>query len=100
MTMTSIQTTREVLANPATDPSGVLPLCAEGVRAFHTALPGYRPTPLVDAPTLAAQLGVASVRVKDESDRLGMPSFKILGASWATYRALCAHLGADPATVG
>ena len=31
--------------------------------------------------------------VKDESERLGLPSFKILGASWAVYRALVDHLG-------
>lgn len=63
---------------------------------FHRSLPGYAPTPLVDAPAAAAELGVARVLVKDESARLGMPSFKILGASWATYRALCARVGADP----
>lgn len=28
--------------------------------------------------------------------RLGLPSFKILGASWATYRALTERLGDDP----
>jgi diaminopropionate ammonia-lyase len=26
--------------------------------------------------------------VKDESNRLGLPAFKILGASWAVYKAL------------
>lgn len=26
--------------------------------------------------------------VKDESNRLGLPAFKILGASWATFRAI------------
>ena len=39
-------------------------------------------------PGLAVKLGVAEVLVKDESSRLGLPSYKILGASWATYRAL------------
>jgi diaminopropionate ammonia-lyase len=34
--------------------------------------------------------------VKAESRRLGLPSFKILGASWATYRALVDHLGYEP----
>lgn len=29
--------------------------------------------------------------MKDESHRLGLPAFKILGASWATYRALEEH---------
>jgi diaminopropionate ammonia-lyase len=62
---------------------------------FHRSLPGYAPSPLVDAQALAHRLGVASVHVKDESSRLGMPSFKILGASWATYRALVERLGLD-----
>lgn len=60
---------------------------------FHRRLPGYRPTPLVNAPGLASRLGVARVLVKDESDRLGLPSFKMLGASWATYCALMRRLG-------
>jgi diaminopropionate ammonia-lyase len=63
---------------------------------FHRRLPGYAPTPLVDAPGLASALGVGRVWVKDESRRLGLPAFKILGASWAVYRALCARLGAEP----
>jgi diaminopropionate ammonia-lyase len=62
-------------------------------RAFHTRLPAYAPTPLVAAPDLAAALGVAEVVVKDESRRLGLPAFKMLGASWATFRALEARAG-------
>lgn len=57
---------------------------------FHRSLPGYRPTPLAEAPSLAAEFGVGRVFVKDESTRLGMPAFKILGASWAIERALAA----------
>src|SRR6478609_5437710 len=56
---------------------------------FHQRLPEYAPTPLVDAKSLARQLGVGKLWVKDESSRIGLPSFKILGASWATYKALC-----------
>jgi len=63
-------------------------------RAFHRRLPGYAPTPLVDAPRVAAALGVRRALVKDESRRLGMPAYKILGASWATYRALEERVGA------
>jgi len=55
---------------------------------FHRRLPGYEPTPLLDAPELARSLGIGQVLVKDESSRLGLPAFKILGASWAIYRAL------------
>jgi diaminopropionate ammonia-lyase len=60
---------------------------------FHRRLPGYEETPLVDAPEIAAALGVGKVFVKDESNRLGLPAFKVLGASWAVYRALEEHLG-------
>jgi diaminopropionate ammonia-lyase len=77
-----------LLRNPLTGPLGAPPP-PDGPLAFHRTLPGYAPTPLVDAPAAAAALGVGRVLVKDESSRLGLPSFKVLGASWATYRALC-----------
>jgi diaminopropionate ammonia-lyase len=60
---------------------------------FHRRLPGYRETRLVDAPRLAGMFGVAKVFVKDETSRFGLPSFKVLGASWATYVALRERLG-------
>ena len=72
-------------------PHGELP--APG---FHRSLPGFAPTPVRSAPSAAARLGVAQVLVKDESSRMGLPSFKILGASWATYRAVLAKLGREP----
>ena len=64
--------------------------------AFHRRLPGYLPTPLIRAPALAARLGVREVVVKDESSRLGLPSYKFLGASWASYLAVLAALKIDP----
>jgi diaminopropionate ammonia-lyase len=67
------------------DPAGRAPL------DFHRRLPEYAATPLVDAPGLAGALGVGKAWVKDESWRLGLPAFKILGASWAVYRALEQH---------
>jgi diaminopropionate ammonia-lyase len=66
-----------------------------GPLAFHRSLPGYAPTPLVEAPAAARALNVERVLVKDESSRLGLPSFKVLGASWAAYRAVCERLGGD-----
>lgn len=63
---------------------------------FHERLPGYAPTPLVAASNLAERLGLGKVWVKDESNRLGLPAFKILGASWATYRAAIERLGREP----
>jgi diaminopropionate ammonia-lyase len=64
-------------------------------REFHRSMPGYRPTPLTEIPELAAELGVAAVLIKDESDRLGLPAFKILGASWAVNCALSERSGFD-----
>jgi diaminopropionate ammonia-lyase len=63
-----------------------VPAPVEDARAFHAALPGYAPTPLRDLPP--DEFGVARLAVKDESDRLGLPAFKVLGASWAIERAL------------
>ncbi len=60
---------------------------------FHKRLPGYEPTPLIEAPLLARELGVGNIWIKDESQRFDMPSFKILGTSWAVYRALVSLLG-------
>src|SRR5262249_61079153 len=63
--------------------------------AFHRLLPGYAPTPLIEAPQLAAALGIGQVWVKAESQRLGLPAFKILGASWAVARVLDSQFGVD-----
>ena len=62
-------------------------------RAFHESLEGYAPTRLVHLPSLAAELGVGHVVVKEENDRLGLPAFKFLGASHAVSRALAESPG-------
>lgn len=90
-----------VTANPLrgpirTDTSGAPRSPGTAVRDFHRRLPGYQPTPLHDVGDLADQLGVRRVLVKAESRRLGLPSFKVLGASWATYQALVDRLGGEP----
>jgi diaminopropionate ammonia-lyase len=74
------------LVNTAVDP-GRVPAPATEARAFHEAMTGYRPTPVHDLP-VAADLGLAGVGLKDESDRFGLPAFKVLGASWAVEQAL------------
>ena len=60
---------------------------------FHRRLPGYSPTALRRAPEIAQLLGVGEVLLKDESSRLGLPAFKILGASWAVFRVLEKRVG-------
>lgn len=64
---------------------------------FHRSLPGYAVTPLLDLPALAKELGVGRVTVKDESSRLGLPAFKMLGASWAIHRCLAERCQKPPA---
>ena len=48
---------------------------------------------MLDAPEIARTLRVGQVLLKNESSRLGLPAFKILGASWAVYRVLEQRLG-------
>jgi len=55
---------------------------------FHRTLPGYAPTPVQALPQLARELQVGELWVKDESRRLGLPSFKLLGGAWAVHRLL------------
>ncbi len=70
-----------------------------GARDFHRGLPGFAATPLTELPGLAAELAVGRVFVKDESSRLGLPAFKVLGASWAVHRALASRTGAAESPV-
>ncbi|KAG8624201.1 hypothetical protein KVT40_009177 [Elsinoe batatas] len=65
----------------------------EAIRNLQAQLPFASQTPLIPLPDLAKKYKQAYVFVKDESNRFGLPSFKILGASWAIYRALCQRLG-------
>jgi diaminopropionate ammonia-lyase len=86
----------EVFLNPAARTGAATAPPSRAPLGLHRRLPGYAVTPLQDAPALARANGVARVWVKDESSRLGLPAFKLLGASWAAYRALAALLGRDP----
>jgi diaminopropionate ammonia-lyase len=62
--------------------------------AQRGVLPLEPPTPLVPVPELAAEPGVSRLLVKDESSRLGLPAFKVLGASWACRQVLQGRPGA------
>ena len=70
--------------NPAYQ-TGAVVAPSDAALEFHRGLAGYAPTPL-------RELG-DGVWLKDESDRLGLPAFKVLGASWALERALRADPG-------
>ncbi len=54
----------------------------------HRRLPGYAPTPLHRLTAAANQTGIGELLIKDESHRLTLPAFKVLGASWAVVRWL------------
>lgn len=60
------------------DPSGVL--------ALLDRCPVADATPLLDLPDLAAALDVGRCRLKDERDRMGLGSFKALGAAHVIAR--------------
>jgi acetylornithine deacetylase/succinyl-diaminopimelate desuccinylase-like protein len=60
-------------------PPRPVPAPSDEALSFHRSLPGYAPTPVHRLPAVA---------LKDESDRLGLPAFKVLGASWAVERTL------------
>jgi len=81
----------EIIANPHRGRGlpAVEPLpCADasGVAALLAQCPAHAPTPMRDLTSLAARLGVARVHVKDERDRMGLGSFKALGAAHAIAR--------------
>jgi len=87
--------------------AGALPAALRGTAGhrpaieLHRRLPGYQPTALVDLPSAATRLGVGRILIKHEADRFGLPAFKVLGASWATWRIVCQRLGRsdDPSDV-
>ncbi|KAI7542498.1 tryptophan synthase beta subunit-like PLP-dependent enzyme [Hortaea werneckii] len=68
------------------------------ITTFHQQLPDYAETKLHALPSLAQELGLSHVFLKDESTRFGLPSFKIAGASWAVHRAICQRIGLPPST--
>jgi len=56
------------------------------VRALLAACPMHAETPLRVVPELAHRAGVAAVSIKDERPRMGLGSFKALGAAYAIAR--------------
>lgn len=59
---------------------------ASGVQRLLALCPAHKETPLLDRPDLARLCGVAEVHLKDERDRMGLGSFKALGAVHAIAR--------------
>ena len=59
----------------------------KGICDFHHTL-GNKTTPLIQLPHLAKSLGIKNILVKDESSRLGLNSFKPLGASYSMHKEI------------
>ena len=56
--------------------------------SFHSSLPNYKPTPVIELPALAKKHKVGKIYLKDESSRFGLKAFKALGASYAINQIL------------
>ena len=89
---------QNVVLNPLQQERGWEQQIDPAIEAFHSTLSHYNETKLHSLPIVASELGFNSVFVKDESTRFGLPSFKILGASWAIHRTICKHLNVSGPT--
>jgi len=81
------------LANPRIVSELIPPEVPRLARHFHRQMPGYRISPLKGLPNLADRLGLGGIWVKDESVRLNLRSFKVLGGSYAIYQLIRERLG-------
>jgi diaminopropionate ammonia-lyase len=88
---TQVSTAQQSEAVSRIFPAGISRLA----RSFHRQIPGYQISPLKNLPHLAAMLGLGGIWVKDESQRLALNSFKILGGSYAIYRVIKSMLGLE-----
>jgi hypothetical protein len=66
----------------------------EALRAKNeiTSWHRYGPTSLRDLSALAEDAGVQCIRLKDESERFGLGSFKALGGAYAVVEVLSVEL--------
>ena len=83
--------TNNLKGNGLPDESGMADgeVCKDpsAARALFAKCPVAHVTPLHEVTAIAAELGVASVFVKDERERMGLGSFKSLGAAFAIAKA-------------
>ena len=70
---------------------------APRAQSFHRRAGRFEPSLVVRLSAAKQRCAVGEVLVKYERSRLGLPSFKVLGAAWATYRTLAAELGSSVA---
>ena len=81
---------------PTKDVAEIIPpALTRQIRSFHNEIPGFKMSPLKALPKLASRLGLGGIWVKDESARLNLGSFKVLGGSYAIYQMLKRRLGLE-----
>ena len=69
---------------------------AQAVARLLALCPNHTQTPLLDLPDLARRAGIGTLRVKDERGRMGLGSFKALGAAYAiAHQAVSVVQGDD-----
>ncbi len=91
------------LKNPRVQPGSemqslrriIYPGIGRQVRQLHRAILGGRMSPLKSLDNLATFLGLGNIWVKDESQRITLNSFKVLGGSYAIYTLLKEKLGIE-----
>ena len=66
---------------------------------FHSSFPQYKETPLAKLDSMANEIGLGGIYVKDESYRFGLNAFKVLGGSFAMAKYLASKLGEDISTL-
>jgi diaminopropionate ammonia-lyase len=71
-----------------TDPAGALEL--------FRRCPAAHETPMLNMPALAAQLGLRNIYLKDERGRMGLGSFKALGAAFAIAKLAAQNVADEP----
>jgi len=84
-----------LFVNPRSGTPGLVILPDAGFRRAKAEIirwEGYDATPLRDLPDLARQARLGALRLKDESSRFGLDSFKALGGAYAVARLLRAEL--------
>ncbi|KAI3573523.1 hypothetical protein IWW34DRAFT_707063 [Fusarium oxysporum f. sp. albedinis] len=78
--------------SPTASTNGAADTPIELVEKFHQQLAGHKATCLTPLNHIAQEFGIGTLLLKNETCRFGFPSAQLLGASWATFRAITAHL--------
>jgi len=68
----------------------------KGARKFHMQIPDYKMTRLAALPRLSDMLKLGGIFIKDESERLTLNSFKVMGGSFAIFKFIQTRLKLEP----